>query len=149
MTVLIALHILGAVIWVGGMFFLYFVLRPATFGMELADRLGLWRRCLDTFFPWLWGAIAALLGSGYGMTIAFADDIDGIHILIMQVLGWIMILIFGHVYFSPYRRLREALDSGDNDGAARQIERIRPTLIANLALGLITVIIGATGKFWG
>lgn len=149
MTLLIALHILGAVIWVGGMFFLYFVLRPATFGMEPADRLGLWLRCLDNFFPWLWGAIAALLGSGYGMTLFFSDDIDGVHILIMQVLGWIMILIFGHIYFSPYRRLREALDNGDSDGAARQLGSIRPMLIANLALGLITVIIGATGRFWG
>ncbi len=149
MTLLIALHILGAVIWVGGMFFLYFVLRPATFGMELADRLGLWRRCLDNLFPWLWGSIAALLGSGYGLTLFFPDEIDGLHILIMQVLGWIMILIFGHIYFSPYRRLREALDNGDNDGAARQLGSIRPTLIANLALGLITVIVGATGRFWG
>ena len=149
MTILIALHILGAVIWVGGMFFLYFALRPAVLDMDLADRLVVWRKCLDNFFPWLWGAIAALLGSGYGLIIAFPDDVEGIHVLIMQGLGWIMILIFGHAYFSPYRRMREALDRGDTNDAERQIEKFRLTLVANLALGLITVVVGATGRFWG
>ncbi len=148
MTVLFALHILGAVVWVGGLFFIYFALRPAVLDMDLADRLGLWRKCLDNFFPWLWGAIAALLGSGYGLIIAFPDEVEGTHVVIMQVLGWIMILIFGHTYFSPYRLMGEALDRGDTNGAARQIEKFRLTLIANLALGLITVLVGTTGRFW-
>lgn len=149
MIVLIALHILGAVVWVGGLFFIYFALRPAVFDMDLADRLVLWRKCLDNFFPWLWGAIAALLGSGYGLVIAFPDEIDGLHVLIMQGLGWIMILLFGHTYFSTYRRMGEALDSGDTSAAAQQIEKFRLTLIANLGLGLLTVVIGASGRFWG
>lgn len=148
MTVLIAIHILAAVVWVGGLFFIYFVLRPAVLDMDLAGRLLVWRKCLDNFFPWLWGAIAALLGSGYGLIIAFPDEVGGIHVPIMQGLGWIMILIFGHTYFSPYLRLRQALDRGDTNGAARQIEKFRLTLIASLSLGLITVLVGATGRVW-
>ena len=149
MTVPIALHILGAVVWVGGMFFAYMALRPAAGDMAPAERLGLWRRTLDNFFPWVWGSIAALLGSGYGLIFAFPDAIYGIHVPIMQGLGWIMILIFCHVYFSPYRRLRAALDGGDVETAAKQLGQIRLIFGGNLILGLITVVVGATGRFWG
>ncbi len=148
MAVLIALHFLGAVVWVGGMFFAYMALRPAAGDMAPAERLGLWRRTLDNFFPWVWGSIAALLGSGYGLIIAFPGLADGIHVHIMQLLGWIMILIFCHVYFSPYRRLRAALDGGDVETAANKLGQIRLMFGANLILGLITILIGATGRFW-
>ena len=149
MTILIALHILGAVVWVGGMFFAYMALRPAAGDMAPAERLGLWRRTLDNFFPWVCGSIAALLGSGYGLIIAFPDEVDGIHVDIMQGLGWIMILIFCHVYFAPYRRLRAALDGGDVETAAKQLGQIRLIFGGNLILGLITILVGATGQFWG
>ena len=42
----LVLHILGAVIWVGGMFFAHFVLRLAAMPLEPAIRLPLMRRAL-------------------------------------------------------------------------------------------------------
>src|SRR4029078_12758895 len=67
MTMLIALHALAAVIWVGGMFFAYMVLRPASGPLDPASRLALWHRVFSRFFPWVWASIAVLLVSGYWM----------------------------------------------------------------------------------
>ena len=39
MALLVALHVLAAVVWVGGMFFAYMVLRPAAGPLETAERL--------------------------------------------------------------------------------------------------------------
>ncbi|MEI9985070.1 MAG: hypothetical protein WDN69_18890 [Aliidongia sp.] len=64
---LLALHILAATIWVGGMFFAHQVLRPSLGPLEPAIRLPIWRRVFAKFFPWVWVGILALLASGYGM----------------------------------------------------------------------------------
>ena len=50
----ITLHLLAAVIWVGGMFFAYMALRPATGSLEPSIRLTLWSQTLKRFFPWVW-----------------------------------------------------------------------------------------------
>ena len=67
MTILVALHILAAVVWVGGMFFAYMVLRPSAGPLEPPARLALWQRVFGRFFPWVWASIAVLLISGYTM----------------------------------------------------------------------------------
>jgi uncharacterized membrane protein len=67
MIVGLAFHILAAVIWVGGMFFAFAVLRPAVDPLEPAVRLPLWFRVFSRFFPWVWLCMAALLASGFAM----------------------------------------------------------------------------------
>src|SRR5215831_4997179 len=59
-----ALHILGAVVWVGGMFAIYVCLRPALVTLEPPQRLRLMRVTFQKFFPWVWTAILLLLASG-------------------------------------------------------------------------------------
>ncbi len=58
-------HILGAVVWVGGMFAAYVCLRPAAGALETPQRLALWRRFFAKFFPWVWVSVLLLLLSGY------------------------------------------------------------------------------------
>ena len=144
-------HILAAVIWVGGMFFAHQMLRPAAGPLEPALRLALWRRVFSRFFPWVWAAVAALLASGYGMIIwgfgGFAHI--GMHVNIMQALGIIMMMIFAHLYFAPWKRFRRALDAGDFPAAQKQLDQIRRLVGVNLVLGLVVVVIGATGRYWG
>lgn len=144
-------HILAAVIWVGGMFFAHQMLRPAAGPLEPALRLALWRRVFSRFFPWVWTAVAVLLASGYGMIIwgvgGFATI--GMHVNIMQALGIIMMMIFAHLYFAPWKRFRRALDAGDFPAAQKQLDQIRRLVGVNLVLGLIVVVIGATGRYWG
>lgn len=144
-------HILAAVIWVGGMFFAHQMLRPAAAALAPAERLPLWRRVFQRFFRVAWAAVAALLLSGYGMVIwgygGFAHL--PLHVDIMQTIGIVMILAFGHLYFAPWARFRRAVDAGDFAAAAPQLDQIRRIVAFNLVLGLVVVVIGATGRYWG
>jgi uncharacterized membrane protein len=151
MTLGLIVHALAAVIWVGGMFFAYVVLRQVLAPIDPRARLDLWGRVFGRFFPWVWASIVALLASGYGMIFlglgGFAAA--GVHVHVMQATGLVMMALFLHLYFAPWRRLRRALAEGDYGLAARQLTQIRWIVATNLVLGLITVAIGASGRYWG
>jgi uncharacterized membrane protein len=150
-TVALSLHILSAVVWVGGMFFALVVLRPATGPLDPGPRLNLWLRVFERFFPWVFAAVALLLLSGYAMVFGVFGGFAGIglHIHLMQGIGIVMILLFLHLYFAPWKRFRVALAAGDNAPASGQLNQIRIIVIVNLILGLITAAIGASGRYWG
>jgi uncharacterized membrane protein len=150
MTVLVALHALAAVIWVGGMFFAYMALRPAAGPLEPPSRLALWRRVFGRFFPWVWASIVLLLGSGYAMVFMRFGGFAGapLHVNVMQATGILMMLLFMHLYFAPWRRFSRAVDAGTWTEAAASLNQIRVIVAVNLVLGLVTVIVGAGGRFW-
>ncbi len=147
----LTLHILGAVVWVGGMFLAYVALRPAAGMLEPPARLALWRGVLERFFPWVWASIVALLVSGYGMLFLVLGGFAGagVHVHVMNLTGLIMTALFLHLWFAPWRRLRRALDGGDVAAAGAQLGQIRTIVAINLGLGLITAVIGASGRYWG
>ncbi len=63
-----ALHVLAALVWVGGMFFAWTILRPAAVAaLEAPARLGLWLEVFRRFFHWVWAAVILLPISGVGM----------------------------------------------------------------------------------
>ena len=151
MAIALLFHILAAVIWVGGMFFAHVILRPAAGALDPPVRLPLFRRVLGNFFPWVWASIVALLASGYGVLMpglgGFAHA--PAYVQIMQLIGIVMMLAFFHLYFVPWRRFQKALDAGDFPAGGRQLTQIRHIVLFNLVLGLIVVVIGATGRYWG
>jgi uncharacterized membrane protein len=67
----------------------------------------------------------------------------------MLLLGLVMMALFGHLYFAPFKRLVAAVAAGDTPVAAKQIGTIRMIVATNLVLGLLTVAIGASGRYWG
>lgn len=144
-------HILAAVIWVGGMFFAHVMLRPSAGALDPAVRLPLWRGVLGRFFAWVWVCIVALLATGYGALIPGLGGFGaiGTYVNVMQALGIVMMMAFAHLYFAPWKRFRRALDAGDLAGAGAQLNQIRHIVTFNLVLGLIVVIVGATGRYWG
>ena len=146
-----ALHALAAVVWVGGMFFAYMALRPAVGPLAPAERLALWKRTFDRFFLWVWASIAVLLVTGYWIVFGELGGFGGAgaHIHIMQAVGLLMIALFLHLWFAPFGRLGKALAASDLKTAAAQIDQIRMIVGINLALGLLTVAIGASGRYWG
>jgi uncharacterized membrane protein len=150
MTIGLVVHVLGAIVWVGGMFFAYVALRPVAGEMEPGPRLVLWQGVFRRFFPWVWASVLGLLLSGYGMLFwglgGFAGA--GLHVHLMQATGLMMIALFLHLYYAPWRRLQRALEHGDQAGAAGQLGQIRRIVAINLALGLITSAIGASGRYW-
>jgi uncharacterized membrane protein len=150
-TAALIAHVWAAVVWVGGMFFALLALRPATAQLEPGPRLELWERVLGRFFAWVFAAIVLLLASGYGLVFGVFGGFAGagLHIHIMQATGIIMMLAFLHVYFAPWRRFRAAVARRDLPQAARQLNQIRWIVVANLILGLFTVAVGSSGRYWG
>lgn len=150
-TIALILHVWSAVVWVGGMFFALLILRPASGPLDPAARLALWERVFGRFFPWVFATIVLLLASGYAMVFGVFAGFRGIgvHVHIMQATGIVMMLAFFHVYFAPWRRFRAALAHNDGAEAARQLNQIRWIVMLNLLLGLITVAVGSSGRYWG
>jgi uncharacterized membrane protein len=149
MLIGLAFHVLGAVIWVGGMFFAYVVLRPSAGALEPPVRLALWSRVFARFFLWVWLSVAALLGSGLAMVFVEFGGFAGTsaYVRAMMTLGIIMMLIFVHVYFAPWQRFQRAVAASDWPAAGQAIEQIRRLVGINLILGVLTVIVGASGRF--
>lgn len=152
MSIAITLHILSAVIWVGGMFFAYTILRPAA-GQQLEppQRLSLWVQVFSRFFPWVWLSIVLLLVSGYWMVFNVFGGMSaiGLHIHLMQALGLLMILLFMHLFFAPFRRLKEAVITENWPEGAKRLNQIRLIVAINLALGLLVIAIAAGGRYLG
>jgi len=139
-----SLHILAAVIWVGGMFFAYMALRPAAASLlEPPQRLSLWDGVFTKFFFWVWISIVTILLSGYYMMFSafggFAGS--GMHIHLMHGMGLIMMMIFTHVYFAPYKRLKRLVAENNFPQAAKNLNTIRIMVAINLAIGLLTFIV--------
>ncbi|HHH44635.1 MAG TPA: hypothetical protein ENK49_10905 [Gammaproteobacteria bacterium] len=146
----IVLHILSAVLWVGGMFFAHQVLRPvAVQQLEPPQRLKLWTQVFRRFFPWVWVCIVLLPLSGYWMVFSLFGGMAnvGLHIHLMQGLGWLMILLFLHLYFAPFRRLKEAVITEQWPEAGKRLNQIRIIVGINLSLGLLVIAIAAGGRY--
>lgn len=150
MTIAIALHILAAVIWVGGMFFAYVCLRPVA--ANLLDpplRLPLWAHVFGKFFPFVWIAVIALPLTGYWMMFTLYGGMSNSppYIHIMNGIGSVMILLFLHVFFAPYKRLKQAVADQNWPVGAKSLGQIRILVGINLSLGLIVIAIASGGRF--
>src|ERR1044072_9089103 len=89
----LALHVLGAVVWVGGMFAAYMCLRPAAGSLEPPVRLKPWGAFFGKFFVFVWVSILLLLARGYWLVFVTFGGFKniGLHIHLMQGIGWLMI----------------------------------------------------------
>ncbi len=150
MAIAIVLHLLPAVVWVGGMFFAYMALRPvAAVQLEPPARLALWAGVFGKFFPWVFVSIALILGSGFWMIFAVFGGFaaTGLYVHVMLVLGILMMLIFFHVFFAPFRRLKQAVEQGDWAAGGERLAQIRVMIGINLLLGLATIAIASGGRY--
>jgi uncharacterized membrane protein len=151
-SVILALHLLSAVIWVGGMFFAYMVLRPvAASQLEPPARLRLWSGVFSRFFPLVWVSLVLLVITGYWMLFKLFGGMAGapIYIHIMNGLGIVMILIYLHVFFAPYRRLRQAVAIEDWPTGGAKLAQIRMLVGINTILGLTVIAIAGGGRYIG
>jgi uncharacterized membrane protein len=137
-------------VWIGGMFFAYMVLRPSAGPLPPETRLQLWHKVLSRFFPWVWASVVVLLASGYAMMFLYFGGFAGapLYIQVMQGIGIVMMLIFMHLFFGPWRRFGAAVTGKRFPEAAKQLDQIRHIVAANFGLGLLTIVVGASGRFW-
>jgi uncharacterized membrane protein len=150
-SLLLILHALSAVVWVGGMFFARVVLGPAAGSLEAGSRLTLWSQVLGRFFTWVFAAIILLLLTGYALVFSVYGGFGavGLPVNLMQGIGILMMLLFLHLYFAPWRRFRGAVARQDWGAGGRQLTQIRLIVTINLVLGVIVVAIGSSARYWG
>jgi uncharacterized membrane protein len=58
-----------------------------------------------------------------------------------------MMLLFFHLYFAPFRRLKLAVAASDSQEGGRQVGKIRRLVGINLIIGLVVVAIGSAGRY--
>lgn len=146
------LHVLSVVIWVGGMFFAYSFLRPvAAQQLEPPLRLKLWVGVFKRFFPYVWLSVILLPLTGYLMMFSIWQGFAAapLYIHLMQGLGIVMILIYLHVYFAPFGRLKRMVASEDWPQAGKALAQIRVLVGINTMIGLLVVVIASGGRFLG
>ena len=147
-AVLKTLHVLSIILWIGGMAFTLFFLRPALASLEPPVRLRLMRDVLGRFF----GAVLALalitLVTGSWMMFSVAGRMSEAAASefrmpwtwsLMAALGLVMILIFGHIRFVLFQRLRRAVASSAWAAGGAALSSIRVWVRTNLAIGLVIV----------
>ena len=136
----LAVHVLCAVLWVGGMFFAYVVLRPSLSVLEPMQRIALHTQVFRRFFLIVWHVMPLILISGFTVLYGFYGGPANVpwNINLMMLLGLIMSAVFLVIFFGPYARFRRTTDRATT---AASIERIRKLIGINLILGLVTVVV--------
>jgi uncharacterized membrane protein len=152
-AILKTLHLLSIIVWIGGMVFAHFFLRPAVAALEPGVRVRLMHAVLGRFFTavlasatlalvtgsWMIGRMAAQMaqaGVRFNMPIEW---------MVMATLGIVMLLIFGHIRFASYKQLSHAVQAADWPAGAAALAKIRLAVLVNLGLGVLIVLVTLLG----
>lgn len=138
------LHLLAIVVWIGGMVFAHFFLRPAALQLEPPQRIVLMHGALQRFFQAVLVSVVIVLASGLWMigrvakqTVQAGLDFSmPLHWTLMASLGIVMMAIFGHIRFALFKRLDRAVQATDWSAGAAALGSIRLWVGVNLAIGV-------------
>lgn len=143
------IHVLAIVVWIGGMVFAHFFLRPATLQLEAPQRVRLMHDALRRFFSAVLVSVVAVLATGLWMIgrvaketvqagLGFNMPLDW---TLMASLGIVMMLIFGHIRFALFKRLSRAVTEANWPAGAAALASIRTWVGINLAIGVAIIAI--------
>ncbi|KQZ80583.1 CopD family protein [Pseudomonas sp. Root562] len=141
-----SLHVLAALVWVGGMFFAWMVLRPAAMtALEGPARLKLWIEVFQGFFRWVWGAVVLLPVSGVVMLNLNFSGFEHAprYVQVMMGLFVVMTALFIRIQALMLPELRVAVLAQDWPAGAAVLGRIRRLVGINLIVGLVVVVVAA------
>jgi len=141
------LHLLSVAVWVGGMVFAHFCLRPALADLSPQLRLPLLEAVLSRFFNWVGVAVILILLSGGFMLMQFGGAEAPWQLNTMAALGVVMMMAFGHARFAVFPRIRRAVQSQRWPDGASAVVTIRRLVLFNLVLGVVTIGIAVTARF--
>ncbi len=140
------LHLLAALVWVGGMFFIWMIVRPAVVAaLQGPARLQLWLQILPRFFTWVWVAVVLLPITGVGMIqLQFTSfDTAPRYVQVMIGLYVVMTALFMRVHSLLLPELRQAVQAEQWPEGVAVLGRMRRMMAVNLVLGLAVVAIAA------
>lgn len=141
------LHLLSVAVWVGGMVFAHFCLRPALADLSPQLRLPLLEAVLGRFFNWVAVAITLIVLSGGYMLMQFGGAEAPWQLNTMAALGVLMMMAFGHIRFAVFPRIHRAVQSQRWPDGASAVVTIRRLVLFNLVLGVLTIGIAVTARF--
>lgn len=147
------IHLLSIIVWVGGMVFAQFFLRPALASLAPPQRLRLMHDVLGRFFNavllaatlalvtgiWMIGRVAkqtVQAGASFNMPLEW---------MVMAALGVVMVGIFGHIRFALYKRLTRAVNAADWAAGGAAMASIRVWVAVNLGIGVAVVLVTMIG----
>ena len=160
-ALMVFLHVLAVVVWVGGMFLMHFAVRPvAVVQLPPAQRLPLLAEILGRFFGWVTIAVRGVLATGVAMIFgigagaaaegksAFGEGMRLAHssVHLMFAIGLLMSLIFAFIRIGPLAGRRRALAANDLPRAAAGLDLIRRLVATNLLLGVVTIGVATLGR---
>ena len=142
-------HVLSIIVWIGGMVFAHYFLRPAVAQLEAPLRLRLMHDVLGRFFKavlvaslltlvsgvWMLGRVAKQVvqsGGSFEMPLAWT---------VMAALGVVMVAIFMHIRFALFKRLGRAVAASDVAAGAAALAQIRRWVLTNLVLGALVLLV--------
>ena len=142
-------HVLAIVVWIGGMVFAHFFLRPAALQLEPPQRIRLMHGALQRFFAAVLVAIVVILVSGVWMIgNAAKTSVQAglgfnmpLNWTIMATLGIVMMAIFGHIRFALFKRLSKGVASSDWAAGGAALASIRTWVGINLAIGVVIIVV--------
>ena len=141
-----SIHVLAALVWVGGMFFAWMVLRPAAVkALEGPARLKLWAEVFPRFFAWVWVAVIILPIGGVGMIHMRFNGFETAprYVQIMMGLYLVMTALFIRIQALRLPELRKAVLAEDWATGAATLGGIRRLVGINLLIGLLLVAIAS------
>jgi uncharacterized membrane protein len=152
------LHLFAALWWLGGMGTMLFAVRPAVLAeLHSEARIRLLLAVLTRFFWGVWASVVVILLTGlhlYGAGASAAAQARRVVVAaggtaqsmllplgwnVMMALGILMMLIFAHIYFAGFRKLKRAVAAGDVPSGAAALAKMHPFIVANFGLGLAAV----------
>ena len=143
------LHVLAIIVWIGGMVFSHFFLRPAAAQLEPPVRLRLMHDVLGRFFQAVLAASLLTLVTGVWMLGRLAKQVVQaggsfempLYWTIMAVLGVLMVAIFGHIRFVLYKRLGRCVAAAEWSAGGAVLAQIRNWVAVNLGIGVLVVLV--------
>ena len=148
LATMMIVHILSILVWVGGMLFAHFILRPvANSLLEVPIRLPFMAHIFTYFFPLVWGAIIGLWASGLWMIFVFYQGMMTLSVHLMSGLALVMTGLFTYIFFVPFPNLKHAIHTQDLKEGGRYLATIRKIVATNLFLGLTVTIIALLGRY--
>lgn len=133
------LHLLAAMVWLGGISFVLMALRPAAAWLAPVQRLPLIGQALSRFFVLVWLSIGVLLLTGLPMLLRVGMKGAPVGWHLMLGIGLLMFALFGHLYFGPFRRFKQAVDASDWPEGDRRVGQIARLALTSLVLGALAI----------
>ena len=143
------LHLIAGIVWMGGMTFMLFALRPAALvSLDAQPRALLMAEVWRRFYVLVLLAIALLFTTGthlYTATFRAAKLATGQGSVplgwnVMLVLGLAMMLIFGHIYFAGFKKYKRAVAAGQWPVAAKAAGLMHTMTMVNFTLGWLAIL---------